>query len=143
ARCDDLRSGAPQAGGPERSSRSLDQARNGHWRGDVAACSRGALFCPHRSLWTSHANRGPRSVEAELRACAPILLDRARAAGAGRRFDAAPVLSVVAFLAELWIFLRSRKKLVLLPIVIIMLILGLLLVFVQGSVVAPFIYTLF
>ena len=46
-------------------------------------------------------------------------------------------------LKELWIFLRARKKLWLAPIIIIMLILGGLLILAQGSVVAPFVYTLF
>ena len=47
------------------------------------------------------------------------------------------------FLKELWMFLRVRKKMWLAPIIIVMLILGGLLVLAQGSVVAPFIYTLF
>lgn len=47
------------------------------------------------------------------------------------------------FLKELWNFLRQRKKLWLLPIIIVMLIFGVLLILAQGSVVAPFIYTLF
>ncbi|MDC0096526.1 DUF5989 family protein [Amylibacter sp.] len=47
------------------------------------------------------------------------------------------------FLKELWAFLRVRKKLWLAPIIIAMLILGGLLILAQGSVVAPFIYTLF
>ncbi len=47
------------------------------------------------------------------------------------------------FLRELWLFLKIRKKLWLAPIIIIMLILGGLLILAQGSVVAPFIYTLF
>ena len=47
------------------------------------------------------------------------------------------------FLKELLIFLNSRKKLWLSPIIILMMILGGLLVLAQGSVVAPFIYTLF
>ena len=47
------------------------------------------------------------------------------------------------FLTELWAFLRSRKKLWLAPIIIVMLILGGLLILAQGSVVAPFIYTVF
>jgi len=49
----------------------------------------------------------------------------------------------VSFLKELWSFLRSRKKLWLAPIIIVMVVLGALLVFAQGSIVAPFIYTLF
>ena len=44
---------------------------------------------------------------------------------------------------ELWEFLRVRKKLWLAPIIIVMLILGGLLILVEVSVVAPFIYTLF
>lgn len=47
------------------------------------------------------------------------------------------------FLCELWTFLRSRKKLWLLPIVLVLLLLGALIVFVQGSAIAPFIYTVF
>ncbi len=47
------------------------------------------------------------------------------------------------FLKELWLFLRIRKKLWLAPIIIVMVILGGLLILAQGSVVAPFIYTLF
>ena len=47
------------------------------------------------------------------------------------------------FLKELWTFLRLRKKLWLAPIIIVMLILGGLLIVAEGSVVAPFIYTLF
>ena len=49
----------------------------------------------------------------------------------------------MAFLIELFAFLRFRKKLWLAPIIIVMLILGGLLILAQGSVVAPFIYTLF
>lgn len=44
---------------------------------------------------------------------------------------------------ELWEFMRVRKKLWLLPIVLIMVLLGGLLVLAQGSAIAPFIYTLF
>lgn len=46
-------------------------------------------------------------------------------------------------LKEFWQFLRERKKFWLLPIIITMLLLGLVIVFVQGTAVAPFIYTLF
>ena len=47
------------------------------------------------------------------------------------------------FLKEVWAFLRHRKKLWLAPIIIVLLILGGLLILAQGSVVAPFIYTIF
>jgi hypothetical protein len=49
----------------------------------------------------------------------------------------------MSFIAELWRFLRSRKKFWMLPLVIVMLMLGALLFLVEGSAVAPFIYTLF
>jgi uncharacterized membrane protein YjdF len=47
------------------------------------------------------------------------------------------------FIKELWAFLRFRKKLWLAPIIIVIVILGALLVAAEGSVLAPFIYTLF
>ena len=46
-------------------------------------------------------------------------------------------------LKDLWGFMRERKKFWLAPIIIILLLLGMLVVFAQGSAVAPFIYTLF
>lgn len=49
----------------------------------------------------------------------------------------------MGFLKELWAFLRIRKKIWLLPIIIVMVLLGGLLVLAQGTLVAPFIYTLF
>jgi Family of unknown function (DUF5989) len=49
----------------------------------------------------------------------------------------------VSFIAELWEFLRIRKKFWLMPIVIMMLVFGGLVVLTKGSAVAPFIYTLF
>jgi len=44
---------------------------------------------------------------------------------------------------ELWAFLRYRKKLWLAPIILVIFVLGGLLVMAKGSVVAPFVYTLF
>jgi hypothetical protein len=49
----------------------------------------------------------------------------------------------MSFLAELWAFMRERKKYWLMPIMLAMLLLGGLVVLSQGSAVAPFIYTLF
>lgn len=46
-------------------------------------------------------------------------------------------------LAELWSFMRIRKKWWLAPIVIVMLLVGSLLVLTQGSALAPFIYAIF
>ena len=47
------------------------------------------------------------------------------------------------FLVDLWQFMRIRKKFWLAPIIIVLLLLGLLIVFAEGTVVAPFVYTLF
>ena len=49
----------------------------------------------------------------------------------------------MSFVAELWEFLRARKKFWLLPIIIMMGIFGGLVILTKGSAVAPFIYTLF
>jgi len=46
-------------------------------------------------------------------------------------------------LADLWGFMRERKKFWMAPIILVMLLLGALIVLSQGSAVAPFIYTLF
>jgi hypothetical protein len=51
--------------------------------------------------------------------------------------------SKLSILAELWAFMKVRKKWWLGPIVGMLLLLGLLLVLTQGSALAPFIYTLF
>ena len=44
---------------------------------------------------------------------------------------------------QMWKFLGARRKFWLLPIIIVTVLIGGLLVLAQGSVVAPFIYTLF
>ena len=49
----------------------------------------------------------------------------------------------MSFLAELWMFLKARKKFWLLPILVVMAVFGGLIVLSQGSAVAPFIYTIF
>ncbi len=50
---------------------------------------------------------------------------------------------MLELIADLWAFMRERKKFWLLPIVLVLLLVGSLLVLTQGSAVAPFIYTLF
>lgn len=50
---------------------------------------------------------------------------------------------MIELFCDLWQFLKMRKKFWLAPIIFTMLLLGALIVFAQGSVVAPFIYTLF
>ena len=49
----------------------------------------------------------------------------------------------MAIVSEFWDFLKDRKKWWLTPIVIFLVLLGALIIFTEGSAVAPFIYTLF
>ena len=49
----------------------------------------------------------------------------------------------MSFIAELWAFLRIRKKYWLLPLIVMTVIFGGLLLLAQSSAIAPFIYTLF
>ncbi len=50
---------------------------------------------------------------------------------------------MVEFIKEFWLFMKTRKKYWLAPIIITLIFLGALIVFTQGSAVAPFIYTIF
>ena len=50
---------------------------------------------------------------------------------------------MIDLLTDLWAFMKERKKFWLAPIILLMVMLGGLLVFAQGSAIAPFIYTLF
>ena len=49
----------------------------------------------------------------------------------------------MSFLADLWMFMRVRRKFWLLPTLVMLVTFGGLVVLTQGSAVAPFIYTLF
>ena len=50
---------------------------------------------------------------------------------------------MIELFKEFWDFLKVRKKYWLLPIFIILILFGSLIVLSQGTVVAPFIYTIF
>ena len=52
-------------------------------------------------------------------------------------------MAKMAVFKEFWVFLKARKVFWLAPIVLTLLIFGVLLIFSESSVVAPFIYTLF
>jgi len=52
-------------------------------------------------------------------------------------------MSKLSILAEFWEFIKIRKKFWLLPIVVFLVLLGMLIVFTEGSAIAPFIYALF
>ena len=49
----------------------------------------------------------------------------------------------MSLFSELWMFMKERKKWWLLPVIVVMVVVGSLLVFAQGSALAPFIYTIF
>lgn len=51
--------------------------------------------------------------------------------------------SKLTLLGDIWTFLRVRKKWWLGPIVFFLLIMGALIVFTEGSALAPFIYAIF
>ena len=51
--------------------------------------------------------------------------------------------ALLDLLRDVWDFLRVRKKYWLAPLIITIVLMGALLVFTQGSVVAPFIYSIF
>jgi hypothetical protein len=50
---------------------------------------------------------------------------------------------MAGLVGELIAYARTRKKFLLVPIIVLMVLMGLVIVFAQGSVLAPFIYTIF
>jgi len=52
-------------------------------------------------------------------------------------------MSRLSIIAEFWEFLKVSKKWWLIPIILCLILLGALIVFTEGSALAPFIYTLF
>ena len=50
---------------------------------------------------------------------------------------------ILDLIKDIWDFLRVRKKYWLAPLIITVVLMGCLIIFTQGSVIAPFIYTLF
>ena len=51
--------------------------------------------------------------------------------------------ALIELLIDVWDFLKTRKKYWLFPLILSMILMGALIVFTQGSVLAPFIYTIF
>ena len=49
----------------------------------------------------------------------------------------------IELVKDIWDFLRIRKKYWLAPLIVTILLMGALIIFTQGSVVAPFIYSIF
>jgi hypothetical protein len=52
-------------------------------------------------------------------------------------------MSRLVLIRDFWDYLKVRKKFWLLPIIVMLLLLGLLIIFTEGSVLSPFIYVLF
>ena len=52
-------------------------------------------------------------------------------------------MSTSSLFRELWAFMRTKKKFWLLPAILVLFVVGTLLIVSQGSVLAPFIYTIF
>ncbi len=50
---------------------------------------------------------------------------------------------MLELLKDIWGFMQTRKKFWLAPIILILLLFGFLIIFSQGSAIAPFIYTIF
>ena len=51
--------------------------------------------------------------------------------------------AIIELIKDIWDFLKIRKKYWLAPLIITIFLMGFLIVFTQGSVVAPFIYSIF
>ena len=51
--------------------------------------------------------------------------------------------NIIELIKDIWDFLKVRKKYWLAPLILMILLMGVLIVFTQGSVVAPFIYSIF
>jgi hypothetical protein len=49
----------------------------------------------------------------------------------------------MSFAVEFWAYMKTRKKFWLLPLLLVLLLFGGLIILAKGSVVAPFIYTIF
>ena len=50
---------------------------------------------------------------------------------------------ILELLEDIWNYLKIRKKYWLAPLILTILLMGALIIFTQGSIVAPFIYTIF
>ncbi len=51
--------------------------------------------------------------------------------------------SLIELVKDIWDFFRVRKKYWLAPLIITIVLMGILVIYTQGSVIAPFIYTIF
>jgi len=108
--------------------------------GDDAARARYRVFRYYFADGDRHASHGQRP-DAEKPRCEPQELPGEKHKEPGR--ETGETFLMLDLLADLWAFMRERKKFWLAPIIIVMILLGGLIVFAKGSALAPFIYTLF
>jgi hypothetical protein len=114
----------------------IDQEQPRWWALIVAAVF--ALLAAFRPAWLHALNRIWLTLGRLLhRVMSPVIM------GAIFFLCVTPIAWIMSFLSELWAFMRARKKYWLAPIILVLLVFGGLIVLVQGSAVAPFIYTLF
>jgi hypothetical protein len=83
---------------------------------------------------------GIRAAPAPARRAAGLSAARGVPSGSSTRNRGKTMLDL---LADLWAYMRARKKFWLTPIIVLLVLFGALLVFGQGSALAPLIYTLF
>lgn len=50
---------------------------------------------------------------------------------------------VLELIKEFFSFAKSNKKYILIPLIVVVIVVGVLVLFTQGSVIAPFVYTIF
>ena len=74
---------------------------------------------------------------------AEFALDERSCVKQQRRLTGSSAVGGLAIIADYFQFLRQQKKWWMLPIVTLLLVLGMLVWFTQGSPLAPFIYTIF
>ena len=96
------------------------------------------------TLWIGGSAVQERSLKTSIPFKGNLSLDRTQKSHYKGKLER-PILGekTMAFIAELWKFMRVRKKFWLLPIILVLLMLVGLIIFAEGSAVAPFVYTLF
>ena len=119
---------------------SMDAFRSTREPGDDAARARDRLFRYDLADSAGQAPQGQRP-DAEGDRSESKELPGSEHKEPGRKTG--ETFLMLDLLIDLWAFMRERKKFWLAPIIIVMILLGALIVFAQGSSLAPFIYTLF
>ena len=102
--------------------------------------SRRSVLCRSPPIWAC-ISIGPKRPDASYMGASVILLSGQEPQNECQAHG--ETVLMLEFLKDLWDFMRVRKKFFLAPIIIVLLLLGVLIVFAEGTAVAPFVYTLF